>query len=71
MGVDLHTSVTEQQAGASQCRLCTHGRPTQADWALFREKALEWWGVDVPQNAFDSKWLAKEGIQQVEHGNNH
>jgi hypothetical protein len=52
-GVDLHTTMTEQLAGASQCRLCTHGAVTVEDWALFRERAREWWGVDVPADAFD------------------
>lgn len=57
MGVDLHNSVVEQLKGATQCRLCTHGTPTQADWALFRAKANEWWGVCVPEDAFDVKYL--------------
>ncbi len=57
MGVDLHNTVTEQMNGSSQCRLCTHARVTQKDWDLFREKALEWWGVKVPNEAFDVKLL--------------
>lgn len=59
MGVDLHNSITDQRQGMSECRLCTHGPVTRADWQLFREKALEWWGVDVPANAFDLRLLAK------------
>lgn len=46
-GIDLHNTVTEQMAGAPQCRLCTHGRPSEDDWALFRQKASEWWGVHI------------------------
>ncbi len=57
MGIDLHTTVTEQMAGMPQCRLCTHGQPKAADWALFRERALEWWGVEVPDDAFDARLL--------------
>lgn len=53
LGVDLHHDVQEQMAGAPQCRLCTHGKPGRKEWDLFREKALEWWGVDVPEDAFD------------------
>ncbi|MHC5194807.1 hypothetical protein ACYSUW_13730 [Pseudomonas frederiksbergensis] len=53
MGIDLHNTVTEMLQGASQCRLCTHGKPTRSDWALFREKALEFWGVDVPVDAYN------------------
>lgn len=56
-GIDLHNSVLEQMQGASQCRLCTHGIPTQADWELFRVKAKEWWGVCVSADAFDAKYL--------------
>lgn len=57
MGVDLHNTVSEQMSGSPECRLCTHGRPSLAEWALFREKALEWWGVAVPEDAFDVKFL--------------
>lgn len=60
MGIDLHTSASEQRQGASQCRLCTHGKPTASDWQLFRDKALEWWGVQVPADAFDAKFLASD-----------
>lgn len=59
MGVDLHTTAQEQVAGASQCRLCTHGRSTVNDWKLFREKALEWWGVAVPEDAIDASLLVQ------------
>ncbi|HCE7248407.1 TPA: hypothetical protein NHR53_006292 [Pseudomonas aeruginosa] len=57
MGIDLHNTVTEMMAGAPQCRLCTHGMPSLADWQLFREKVREWWGVDVPEDAFDPALL--------------
>lgn len=57
MGIDLHNTVTDQLAGMPECRLCTHRKPTIADWNLFREKALEWWNVDVPENAFNQKLL--------------
>lgn len=58
MGIDLHNTATEQLAGHPECRLCTHGQPTPAEWALFREKALEWWSVDVPHDAFSPALLA-------------
>lgn len=57
MGVDLHNTVKEQIAGAPQCRLCTHGRPTQQDWEAFRSKAKEWWNVEVPESAFNAELL--------------
>lgn len=66
MGIDLHTTISEQIAGAPQCRLCTHGQSTLADWALFREKALEWWGVEVPADAFDARLLLQV-VQQTNH----
>ncbi|WGK63474.1 hypothetical protein QAO71_17030 (plasmid) [Halopseudomonas sp. SMJS2] len=61
MGVDLHTTVSEQMDGASQCRLCTHGKPTPEDWTLFREKASEWWNVEIPADTVDPRcfsWTA-------------
>jgi len=57
MGIDLHNTVTDMMAGAPECRLCTHGKPTVADWKLFREKVLEWYAVDVPEHAFDVSLL--------------
>lgn len=57
MGVDLHNSISEQLAGKPECRLCTHGRVTKEDWALFREKAKDFWGVTVPEDAFDPDLL--------------
>jgi hypothetical protein len=64
MGVDLHNTVTEMMLGASECRLCTHGKPSQAEWLLFRQKAFEWWGVHVPQDAFDPQ-LLKDAEERV------
>ena len=55
--VDLHNTASDQSQGKPQCRLCTHGRVTTADWELFKTKAYEWWGVSVPDSAFDSKFL--------------
>jgi uncharacterized protein (DUF736 family) len=57
-GVDLHNTVSEQMNGAPECRLCTHGKVTENDWNLFREKAKEFWGVSVPQDAFDESILS-------------
>lgn len=57
MGIDLHNTLTDQLAGMPECRLCTHGSPTVADWELFRERCLEWFGIDVPADAFDARLL--------------
>lgn len=62
MGVDLHNTVTEMMQGAQECRLCTHGRPTLADWEMFRRCVLDWWGLDVPHDAFDPL-LLKDGAK--------
>jgi len=69
MGIDLHNTVTEQMSGKPECRFCTHGQPTAHDWQLFREKAKEWWGVGVPDDAFDKTLLLsnrsrKSGIHE-------
>lgn len=63
MGIDLHTTVAEQLAGAPECRYCTHGKPTAEDWATFRRLATEYWGVEVPFDAFDPALLATDGAQ--------
>lgn len=57
MGIDLHNTVSEQMNGAPECRLCTHSQATIADWNLFREKAKEWWNVNIPDDAFDKSLL--------------
>ncbi|WP_226342922.1 hypothetical protein [Pseudomonas putida] len=56
-GIDLHNTVTEQLSGLPECRMYTHGSPTQADWLTFRDRSLEWWGVDIPHNAIDTSFL--------------
>lgn len=56
-GIDLHNSVTDQMAGKPECRFCTHGQPSPADWQMFRDRVSEWFGIDVPDDAFDPRWL--------------
>lgn len=53
-GIDLHNTITDQLAGAPQCRLCTHGTPTPEQWQLFREKALEWFGLQLDPELISS-----------------
>lgn len=57
MGIDIHNTVTEQLNGKPECRLCTHGYATIEEWDLFREKALEYWGVKIEVDAIDVKLL--------------
>ena len=56
-GIDLHNTITEQLNCMPQCRLCTHDSVTSGDWDTFRAKALEWWGVEIPVDAFDHNLL--------------
>ncbi len=46
-GLDVHTTVTEQQEGASQCLYCTHEPAGEGEWHVFREKLLVLHGVDL------------------------
>lgn len=50
-GIDLHTTATEQMAGASQCLFCTHEAPGLAGWDRFREEMLRHYGLEVPADA--------------------
>lgn len=53
LGVDIHNSVAAQMDGLPQCRLCTHGPVNRSDWQLFRDKALEFWGVVIEENTYN------------------
>lgn len=48
-GLDVHATVTEQLAGASQCLHCTHTPPSPGDWSLFCSLMLQHHGVKVDQ----------------------
>lgn len=48
-GIDVHSTVTEQLAGASQCLHCTHARPTYVDWIEFCDKILITYSIAVPR----------------------
>ena len=56
-GMDVHTTVAQQLAGASQCLHCTHAAPTESDWHSFCESVLEHHGIVVEKNlmAFPGK----------------
>lgn len=47
-GMDVHTTITSQLQGASQCLHCTHKAPTQADWELFCELMRKHYNIQVP-----------------------
>jgi len=50
-GMDVHTTVTEQLAGAGQCLRCTHKPPVQADWEEFCDLMQSRYGVTVDRAA--------------------
>lgn len=47
-GMDVHTTITHQLNGGSQCLHCTHGPATEADWAHFIELMRAHYDVTVP-----------------------
>lgn len=58
-GIDLHNDITSQLNGAPECRLCTHGLVTEEDWELFKQKALEFWNVNVPHDSISKSTYSK------------
>lgn len=57
-GVDVHTSVTDQMQGASQCLNCTHKPATPADWEMFREDMMRHFSIPVEKDLI--KWAQNE-----------
>lgn len=47
LGMDVHTTVTQQLDGADQCLHCTHKPATGEDWATFRTSMREHYGIEV------------------------
>lgn len=50
-GMDVHTTITEQLAGASQCLRCTHEPPGQAEWDEFCALMQQHYGIAVDRSA--------------------
>lgn len=48
-GLDVHATVTQQLAGASQCLHCTHSPPSHGDWRLFCSLMLQHHGIAVDE----------------------
>lgn len=46
-GVDVHRTIADQEAGLVECLACTHGPVTMADWKLFQEATVKFYGVEV------------------------
>lgn len=47
MGIDVHTTITDQMAGASQCLACSPGPTGFADWREFQRLVSLHYGVRV------------------------
>lgn len=50
-GMDVHTTVTEQLAGAGQCLRCTHKAPGIAEWREFCALMRDRYGIVVDETA--------------------
>lgn len=46
-GLDVHTTVSQQMAGATQCLHCTHTPPRLDDWQKFCELIQQHHGIEV------------------------
>ncbi|MCQ8279836.1 hypothetical protein NFI95_15435 [Acetobacteraceae bacterium KSS8] len=46
-GIDLHTTITEQMNGASECLDCTHEKPGLVEWRRFQRGTLDHYGIMV------------------------
>lgn len=55
-GIDVHRTVTEQIAGASQCLSCTHDAPTAAQWEEFCALMEQHYAIPISRDliSFDS-----------------
>ena len=52
-GMDVHTSITQQQEGANQCLHCTHSKPGLADWLMFCELIQHHYAITVDVNSLE------------------
>lgn len=48
-GMDVHSTIAQQLAGAGQCLHCTHEAATKSDWILFCKHILDCYGIAVDQ----------------------
>lgn len=47
MGIDIHTSSTDQMNGAPQCLACTHEKTDLFDWRRFQKLIKQHYDIDV------------------------
>jgi hypothetical protein len=58
-GVDVHNTVTDQLAGASECLWCTHGKPDHKIWCEFILAVKEHFGIVLSIDHIDVGLLAE------------
>jgi len=46
-GMDVHTTISAQLAGADQCLHCTHVKPKKEDWLKFCELMRQHYGIEI------------------------
>lgn len=63
-GIDVHTTVTAQLAGQSQCLHCTHTAPTENDWQMFRQLTWQHHGVFIPDRSEQQLGQIETGIEE-------
>jgi hypothetical protein len=54
-GLDVHTTVTDQLAGAAQCLHCTHEKPSEKDWVTFCDLMKKHYGIEVNKSLVQFK----------------
>lgn len=59
-GMDVHTTTSEQLAGAPECLHCTHEPPGPQEWAKFCSLIEEHYGVIVDKRAINFEADAHE-----------
>jgi hypothetical protein len=52
-GVDIHNTVTDQLAGASECLWCTHGKPDYVTWCKFILEVEKHFGLKLSIDSID------------------
>lgn len=65
-GMDVHTTVTAQLAGAKECLKCTHEPPSQADWEEFCELMQEHYGVTVDPSLLSFETLKPPKLSEAQ-----
>lgn len=62
-GLDVHTSITDQMRGASQCLNCTHEPASIKDWEAFRSDMMTHFNIPVDRELI--AWTQEEIANQL------